>query len=109
LTPTLWVVLVLKVFLTFIASVGNGVALSAAQSFAEPHRRALSVSLMLFLFSLLGMGLGPYLVGLLSDLLAPSFGKESLRYALLMSCAALPWAATHYYLAARSSVRDRVN
>jgi MFS family permease len=109
LTPTLGIVQVLKVFLTFVASVGNGVSLSAAQSFAEPHRRALAVSLMFFLFSLLGQGLGPYVVGWVSDLLTPSLGKESLRYALLVSCAALPWAVTHYYLAARASVKDRLN
>ena len=33
--------------------------------------------------SLLGMGGGPFLVGLITDLLAPQFGELSIRYSML--------------------------
>jgi MFS family permease len=47
----------------------------------------------------IGMGLGPLLIGLLSDAL-------SLRWALFLPAACAPWAALHGYLASRSLRRD---
>ena len=35
-------------------------------------------------YNLIGMGLGPLLVGVLSDTMAPSYGVDSIRYALLI-------------------------
>jgi hypothetical protein len=93
---------------TFIAASGGGVALSAIQSFAEPHRRATAVSLVLFLSSLLGLGAGPFAVGLISDLLEPRLGGESLRYALAISTGALIWAGGHFAMAARSARQDQI-
>lgn len=108
LSPSpVWAMLI-KVFATFLAASGGGVALSAIQSFAEPHRRATAIAMVLFLSSLLGLGLGPLMVGLASDALAPQFGKESLRYALLLSTSALIWAGLHFYFSSRRASIDRV-
>jgi hypothetical protein len=63
---------------------------------------------VLFLTAMLGLGLGPLAVGLLSDLLKPGLGAESLRYALVISTAALVWASAHFVLAARTARRDQV-
>ena len=109
LSPTAWMALVVKVFAYYLGAVGGGVALAAVQAFAEPHRRATALSLVYFLSSLLGLGMGPYLIGALSDLLAAPLGRQSLRYALLCSCAMLAWAVIHFLLAARRTFRDRVN
>jgi hypothetical protein len=49
-----------------------------------PRMRARATALTLFLTNLLGGGLGPLVVGSLSDALKPAFGEESLRYALVM-------------------------
>lgn len=108
-SPVAWLVILMKMLATFLAAIGSGVALATIQSFAEPHRRATAVSLILFTSALLGQGLGPFLIGTASDLLAPAFGRESLRYALLLSCVMLMWSVVHYMLAARTSDRDRVN
>ena len=108
LCPSPYLAIVIKVAATFIAASGGGVALSAIQSFAEPHRRATAVSLVLFLSSLLGLGAGPFAVGLISDLLQPRLGAESLRYALVISTAALVWAGAHFLIAARTARQDQV-
>ncbi len=108
LSPSPVTAIVIKVFATFLAASGGGVALSAIQSFAEPNRRATAIAMVLFLSSLLGLGLGPLLVGVASDIMAPQFGKESLRYALLMSTAALLWAGLHFYMSSRRASEDRV-
>lgn len=94
----------------FIASSGVGIALSAIQSYAEPHRRATAIALVLLMSSMVGLGVGPVAVGLMSDLLAPQFGVESLRYALMISTSLLIWSGFHFWLASRrtqSSSRQR--
>ncbi|CAA0102413.1 putative L-galactonate transporter [Halioglobus japonicus] len=53
------------------------------QNMARLRMRATAAAIMLFITNIVGAGLGPLLVGFLSDLFAPSFGVESIRYALL--------------------------
>ncbi len=91
----------------FLAASGGGAALAALQGQAEPHRRATAAALMLILSSLIGLGLGPVAVGYLSDLLAPRFGADSLRLAMLAATTIYAWAALHFALAARASPRDQ--
>jgi MFS family permease len=109
LAPKVWVVLAVKALNTLFGAIGSSVAMTAVQSFAEPHRRATAVAIALLITSLLGTGAGPYLIGLASTALEPSFGKESLRYALLVTPLMLVWSVVHYALALRTLVRDRVN
>ena len=47
-------------------------------------RRGTAMALQTIISTLLGIGVGPLLAGLLSDALQPAFGIESLRYALLL-------------------------
>lgn len=107
LSPSPWFAIGVKFFAALLSASGGGVALSAIQSFAEPNRRATAIALVLFLSALLGLGLGPLAVGMMSDAFAPILGKESLRYALLISTAALVWAGLHFWLASRTAERDR--
>jgi predicted MFS family arabinose efflux permease len=108
LIPAWPAAIAIKFFAVLLAASGGGVALSAVQSFAEPNRRATAVALVLFLSSLLGLGLGPLLVGALSDVLNAKLGAQSLRYALLASTAALLWAGLHFHLASRTARADRI-
>jgi len=73
------------------------------QSLAKPGMRATLSALMLFASNLVGFGLGPVLVGGLSDALG---GGDQLRWALLILVAGMPWAAVHYALGARTYLRD---
>ena len=54
----------------------------------------------------MGLGLGPQLVGIMSDWLTPEYGQESLRMALLVLTFFKRWSAFHYYLAARTLPTD---
>lgn len=49
-----------------------------------PGRRGSAMALQTIISTLLGVGVGPLLVGLFSDLLLPAYGQESLRYALML-------------------------
>jgi hypothetical protein len=81
------------------------------QSLAEPASRATAAAFLLFLVNVIGLGLGPLAVGVLSDLLSVSFGSNSLRMALLMVPPLCVWGAHHYYCAARiiSADLDRIS
>jgi len=73
------------------------------QSLAKPGMRGTLSALMLFACNLVGFGLGPVLVGGLSDALG---GGDQLRWALLILAGCMPWAAVHYALAARTYAKD---
>lgn len=69
-----------------------------------PHRRSTGVALFNLGLTMLGGGLGPLLVGMLSDSLVPQFGNEALRWALvfttgscfLLGMLAFAWALKPY-------------
>jgi len=65
-----------------IAAFWIGPTYAAIQNLAPPDKRTQASALFLFMFNLVGLGLGPLLIGVLSDALAPSLGVESLRYAM---------------------------
>jgi predicted MFS family arabinose efflux permease len=69
--------------------------------------RGVASALMLFILNIIGLGLGPQVTGILSDLLAADFGQDSMRYALLIVGSVVgPWSAYHYYRAGRTIEAD---
>jgi hypothetical protein len=46
--------------------------------------RALAAAVVALIVNVIGAGLGPFTVGVSSDLLAPSLGPSAIRYALLV-------------------------
>jgi predicted MFS family arabinose efflux permease len=78
-----------------------GPSFATAQALAAPRSRAVAAAALLFAKAFIGMGLGPLLVGMLSDLLLPQAGVHSLRYALLLVPLFNVWASVHFFIAAR--------
>ena len=70
----------------FLFMVPQGPTLSVLQDSLKPGERALGVSLALFVNNILGQVVGLFVVGVLSDMLASSFGDKSLNYAVLFLC-----------------------
>ena len=58
---------------------------SAVQGLVPPATRAVASAAILLLQNLIGLGLGPVLLGYCSDLLKPSYGTESVRYVLFIA------------------------
>jgi MFS family permease len=83
-----------------------GPVLAMTQGLVRPHMRALASALLLFVINLIGLGMGPQVVGILNDLLAGTFGTAAVRYSLLLVAAMNLWAATHFALATRSLRAD---
>jgi MFS family permease len=78
------------------------------QRLVASEMRATSLAVVMLLANLIGMGIGPQIVGVISDVLAPAVGNDSLRYAMLtMSFVAL-WSAWHFWRAGSTVKRDLV-
>jgi nitrate/nitrite transporter NarK len=87
----------------FVAAIFAGAYLGPTfamiQHLAPVRLRATWAALSLLTINLIGLGLGPFLVGQLSDWLKPTMGAESLRYAMLTVALLTPWAIVHYWRA----------
>ena len=57
---------------------------------------------------LIGMGLGPFLIGVFSDLIEPLVNSNavSLQYALCIAVFGNLWATIHYFVGARHAESD---
>lgn len=62
-----------------------GPCVTMVQGLVPPRMRATAAALFLFILNIIGLGLGPQTVGLLSTWLHPLLGVDSLRYALLVT------------------------
>ncbi len=77
-----------------------GPTFALIQGLAPLRMRALWAAVTLLVINLIGLGLGPTLIGVISDTLKPSMGDaEALRWAMLSFAAATPWALFHYWRA----------
>ena len=81
------------------ASAYLGPSFALVQHLAPLRLRALWAAIALFVNNLIGMGVGPLMVGRLSDWLRPTYGADSLRYAMLCVALLTPWAIFHYWRA----------
>jgi hypothetical protein len=74
-----------------------------AQSLVVPRMRASATAILILTVSVFGLGVGPVLVGRISDFFANGLGLgvESLRYALPIILLVNLWSAYHYFCAAR--------
>jgi predicted MFS family arabinose efflux permease len=99
--------LLLSVPGSIVAGMWLGPTFAMTQTLVRVRMRAMASAVLLFIINLIGMGLGPQIVGVVSDLLQPSLGDESIRYAILgvvATCAS--WSTLHYLLAARTLRQD---
>ncbi|MBT6245041.1 MAG: MFS transporter, partial [Gammaproteobacteria bacterium] len=76
------------------------------QALVTLRMRAVASAILLFMLNIIGMGLGPYFVGIISDLFTPEFAIDSLRYALCIAVFANLWASIHYFRGANSLRTD---
>ena len=94
-------ILVVNIPVFMLSACYLGPSFAMIQSRAPIAMRALISSITLFIINLLGLGLGPQLIGSLSDILGPQLGEYSLRYALTSFFLFYLWSAFHYYRAGR--------
>lgn len=93
---------------TALGLVWLGPVIAAVQQLAPAHMRTTASASFLFINNLLGIGLGTYLLGAISDALTVQFAEESLRYSILAGTGFYVIAAILYVIASRTLKRDWV-
>jgi MFS family permease len=80
--PVWWVAGLLILVPTILNAAYYGPAYACVQGLVRKELRAVAASVMLFGQNLIGLGLGPFVFGALSDWLQPMAGTESVRWVL---------------------------
>jgi sugar phosphate permease len=101
-SPNLTLTFILLLVPTAMGLVWLGPVLATIQHLVRPEMRATASAVFLFVNNLIGIGLGTWALGALSDALTHRFAEDSLRYSILAGCvfyllaASLLWGATRW-------------
>jgi len=106
LSETLTAALALLVVPFLLLSFFLGPSLALIQTYAPVEMRSLAAAIKMLCLNLVGLSLGPLIVGVISDLMEPIEATRSLAFGL--SCIALfsTWSALHFWLAGRSMLEQ---
>ena len=80
--PTIGLTMLSAAMMNFLVSCSYAPCVNYAVTNVGPADRGLVSSLLLAASGLVGSGLGPFIVGVASDLLTPTYGSNGLRYAI---------------------------
>jgi len=67
----------------FLGNMWIAPTFATVQGISPLRMRATSLAILVLINNIIGLGLGPLIVGILSDVYSPTMGVESLRYALI--------------------------
>jgi len=79
---------------------------AVTQNLVPPGMRAMAPAILLFIINIIGLGIGPFAVGALSDYFTAEYGGGALRIAILAIAALIVPAAALFLLGARSIRKD---
>ena len=88
--------------ISFLSATWSAPTYACVQGLVSLRMRAMASAVLLFVLTLIGLGLGPQLVGVLNDVLESRYGLEAIRYSLLAIGLGKTWGALHSLLASRS-------
>lgn len=74
-----------------------GTNFAILQSQLPVQMRSVGAAINLFILNIIGLGLGPLSVGIVSDLTAPFAGVDSIRYGLLFTAVIIAWGGLHQW------------
>ncbi len=107
-TPNPWLAWCVLLIPNALNTLWLGPIVTAAQHLAPSRMRAGASGTFLLVNNLLGLGLGPWLMGALSDALKGTYGADSLRYAAIIGVSLYLVAAVLALLAIRPLKRGWV-
>jgi MFS family permease len=109
LAPSLWIAWPLLLVGNALNILWLGPVVAAVQHLAPPHMRSTASGSFLLINNLIGLGLGPLLIGSLSDALKSTYGIDALRNAAVAGTAFYLLAGLLMLFAGRRLRSDWVN
>ncbi|HEY8594170.1 MAG TPA: MFS transporter [Devosiaceae bacterium] len=104
LEPT-WAALLCLLVPVGLASVFWGPTFAFVHGRVSPQMRPMATAIFMFAFSVIGVGLGPTLIGLLSDTMFAAAGDRSLGWSIVAIQTIGVWGAFHYLVAMKTIPR----
>jgi predicted MFS family arabinose efflux permease len=98
--------LLLSAAVWFLGNTWLGPVQATIAGLAGTRRRGMALAFLLFVNNLVGLGLGPQAVGILSDALHPSYGVDALRYALLGTLVIASLLSALFFFRAGRTLRE---
>lgn len=92
-----------------VASVFWGPSFAFLHGRISHELRPMATAIYMFAFNMIGVGVGPTVIGIASDTLFADAGPRSLAYAILLVQIAGIWAAWHYWRALKTMAPARDN
>lgn len=83
-----------------------GPSLAMIQTYTPVRMRSLMAAIKMLCLNLVGLSLGPLIVGVISDVLEPTAGQQGLAIALSCMAAFSVWSAVHFWLAGNAMLKQ---
>ena len=83
-----------------------GPCIATCHNLVSPGMRAMASAILYFVLNIIGLGLGPLTVGLLSDAYASQLGEDNLRYAMATTLTISLVGVGFLWMGVRSLKRD---
>lgn len=99
-------ILGVQVFVSIVNSLYLAPSIAVSHALVPPRMRAVTSAVLFFILNMIGLGLGPFLTGLGSDLLQPTSGVDSLRHAMLITATVMSLAIIMFWMASRTLITD---
>ena len=90
----------------FASNFWQATTFAQIQGMVRLRMRSVASAVLLFIANIVGLGAGPWAIGAVSDLLAPQYGADSLRWSLMWFSAISILVAWHYYAAGKHLAAD---
>jgi hypothetical protein len=105
-TSNLWLATIAFIIPGALSLAWLGPVVTAVTRLVPPEMRATASAMFLFINNLVGLGLGTFVIGAISDALTARFAEEALRYSAMATNLIYVLSATLMLLASRRLARD---
>lgn len=105
-TPNATYAMVATFFTGSLTAFYLGPIIAVTHSLVNAKMRAFASAILFFILNLIGLGFGPLVIGIVSDILTPEFGDLSLRWAFCTTFITSLLALGLFYLGSRSYLKD---
>ncbi len=107
LAEDLTTAIILFIIPGFAGNYALGPTLAMIQTLAPVNMRAVSAAIKMLFINLIGLGLGPLLVGIISDFMTPRYGDDALGIALAYFTTVGLWGSLHFWLCAKALAQSQ--
>jgi MFS family permease len=106
LVPNQYAALILYGLPTLLMAIYLAPCIAMAHGMVSLRMRALASAILFFALNLIGLGLGPVSIGIVSDLLQPNYGDGALRIALVSGSVVFSLGAAALFFSAAKYLKE---